>query len=515
LQHSQRLEAIGKLTGGVAHDFNNVLQIIAGNLYLLQDAVPLDAKARARMQAAEAAVERGAKLSSQLLAFARRQALQPVVTNLRQIIRNMDDLLRRALGEFIQVETVVSGGLWNTNVDTGQLENVILNLAINARDAMKNGGKLTIELGNAMLDDHYVMSELDIVAGQYVLLAISDTGEGMTPDVLSRAFDPFFTTKPEGEGTGLGLSMAYGFVKQSGGHIRIYSEVGHGTTVKIYLPRSLKPEANVSALPSTPISGGTETILVVEDDLAVQASVADMLTALGYRVLQATDGEKALAVIQSGISIDLIFTDVVMPGSIRSVELARQAKIILPEVEILFTSGYTRNAIVHGGRLDEGVALLSKPYRREDLARKMRQLLGNKKPTATAQTCESSAQPLASRALKILVVEDNEDFRELVCEMLLMLGHAALSVASGEQALEAIKQNNIELMISDLSLPGMSGVELAKKVHATWPNIKIVLSSGYDLSTGLSLDFELAVLSKPYSLAQLSQALGQLTSNSG
>lgn len=378
LRQSQKMEAIGKLTGGVAHDFNNLLQVISGNIQLLQNELRGHARAEKRLDAASSAVDRGAKLAAQLLAFARRQPLEPVVLNLARLLRDMDEMLRRALGENIEIETVIAGGLWNTLADPTQIENVILNLAINARDAMNGEGRLTIEAGNAMLDDHYAEQHAEVAPGQYVLLALSDTGCGMTPEVIERAIEPFFTTKPEGRGTGLGLSMVYGFVKQSGGHLKIYSEVGHGTTIKIYLPRALQAEMPRTEVAPGPVPGGNETILVVEDDAEVRSTVVELLSGLGYPVLKAHDGQSALAVIQSGVHVDLLFTDVVMPGPVRSPDLARQAKALLPSLEVLFTSGYTENAIVHGGRLDPGVSLLSKPYRREDLARKLRELLHNR-----------------------------------------------------------------------------------------------------------------------------------------
>ncbi|SNT12391.1 PAS domain S-box-containing protein [Noviherbaspirillum humi] len=376
LQSAQRMEAVGKLTGGVAHDFNNVLQIISGNIQLLMHGVG-EAHREKRLASMMEAVERGASLSSRLLAFARRQPLQPRAVNLRRLLADMDELLQRAVGAEIAVETVQSARVWNAMVDPSQLENVILNLAINARDAMPEGqGCITIEAGNVELDDDYVRSLPDVSPGQYVMLAVSDTGSGMPREVLEHAFEPFFTTKPEGQGTGLGLSMAYGFVKQSGGHIRLYSEVGHGTTVRLYLPRAFERE---EALPRPPaddaIAGGSESILVVEDDPHVQATVVATLRELGYQVLQAHDGASALAMLQAGTRVDLIFTDVVMPGPVRSTEMVSEARKLLPEAGVLFTSGYTQNAIVHAGRLDPGVHLLSKPYRREQLARKVREVL--------------------------------------------------------------------------------------------------------------------------------------------
>jgi CheY-like chemotaxis protein len=501
----------------VAHDFNNVLQIIGSNLQLLQAYSGFNHEAHKRLSSALGAVDRGAKLSSHLLAFARRQPLRPLVVNLRRVVNEMDDLLRQALGESIEIETVISGGLWNTQVDPHQMENVILNLAINARDAMQGDGKLTIEIGNAMLDDEYVLTHPDVPAGQYVMLAMSDTGSGMSPDVMERVFEPFFSTKAEGEGTGLGLSMAYGFVKQSGGHIKIYSEVGHGTTIKIYLPRSSDVEA---VLPSEAIEypvGGSETILVVEDDPDVQTSVVDMLTGLGYRVLKANDGESALRVLNSGETIDLLFTDVVMPGLVRSADMAKEAQRIFPNIEVLFTSGYTQNAIVHGGRLDPGVHLLSKPYRREHLARKVRHLLSNRQQASlpmmsapvTPVTHHSPASD-PSMERRILVVEDNDDLRLLACEMLSILGFKAHGVDNAERALDLLRSDQFSVLFTDITLPGMDGVTLAEKAAMEIKGLKIIFASGYADTIGTIAGTEPIVLTKPYQMEQLQAALEQL-----
>ncbi len=376
LRQAQKMEAVGQLTGGVAHDFNNILQVISGNLHLLSRFCLGNERMQQRVSSAEDAVRRGAKLASQLLAFSRRQPLAPKVLNAGKLVAAMEDLLRRALGEAVQVELVVSGGLWNTLVDPTQIENAVLNLAINGRDAMQGRGKLTIEVGNAELDDRYARQHADVAPGQYVMIAVSDTGCGMTPEVAARAFEPFFSTKMVGAGTGLGLSMIYGFVKQSGGHVKIYSEVGTGTTIKMYLPRSMQREEALQPLSLEAPVGGAETILVAEDDEGVRAAVVDILRELGYRVLEARDADSALNVVESGVGIDLLFSDVVMPGAIKSTELARRAQARLPKLRVLFTSGYTQNAIVHGGRLDAGVELLAKPYSRDDLARKVRQVLG-------------------------------------------------------------------------------------------------------------------------------------------
>jgi PAS domain S-box-containing protein len=509
LFQSQKMEAIGKLTGGVAHDFNNVLQVLRGNLELLANRHVGDGWTRERLDKTLDAVERGAKLASQLLAFGRQQPLRPVVINLAPAIRGMDDLLRRALGEMIEVETVVAGGLWNTLVDIHQLENVILNLAINARDAMPDGGRLTMELANAMLDDSYVAGLPDVPAGQYVMLAVTDTGAGMPPDVAERAFDPFFTTKPEGVGTGLGLSTAYGFVKQSGGHTRIYSEVGHGTTVKIYLPRSTETAVESPAKPSVGVKllGGTETILVVEDDLKVQSTVVDTLSGLGYSVLKADDAEQALTVLRSGIHVDLLFTDVVMPGSLRSPAMAVQAVQLLPCLKVLFTSGYTQNAIVHGGRLDPGVELLSKPYSREQLAYKVRQMLGTASLPDANRNATLPAADAGGTSLRILLVDDDPALLEATGELIKIIGHAPVMTSSPEEALRWLMDRKFDVLIADLSIPGMSGIELAEKAVEIRPALRVIFASGNEMHDASALTFRWRALRKPFTLVELGEAL--------
>ncbi|KQU76930.1 MULTISPECIES: ATP-binding protein [unclassified Rhizobacter] len=383
LRQAQKMEAVGQLTGGVAHDFNNLLQVISANLHLVSRLTRDDVKVMQRLDSATEAVRRGAKLASQLLAFGRRQALAPRVVDVGRFITGLEDLVRRSIGEGVEVEVIVSGGLWHTFVDPTQIENALLNLAINARDAMDGNGRLTIEVGNAFLDDDYVRGQPDVKPGQYVMLAVTDTGCGMTPQVLSQVFQPFFSTKPAGSGTGLGLSMVYGFVRQSGGHVKIYSEPGQGTSVKVYLPRAHDAEAQVDAAPhpaaTGDASGGAETVLVVEDDAAVRRATVEMLQELGYRVLKASDADQALVVIDDAVAhhaaIDLLFTDVVMPGRLKSPELADKARERLPGIAVLFTSGYAQNAIVHGGRLDPGVELLPKPYSARALASKVRAVL--------------------------------------------------------------------------------------------------------------------------------------------
>ncbi|WP_322102214.1 PAS domain S-box protein [Paraburkholderia sp. J41] len=502
LLQSQKMEAIGKLTGGVAHDFNNVLQVLRGNLELLERRHGADAWTHERLGKAIDAVAQGANLASQLLAFGRRQALQPTVVNLATMLRNMDDLLRRALGELIDVETVVAGGLWNTLVDPNHLENVVLNLAINSRDAMPAGGKLTLELSNAMLDEHYRLLPADVPEGQYVLLAITDTGAGMSREVLERALEPFFTTKPEGVGTGLGLSMAYGFVKQSGGHMKIYSEEGYGTTVKIYLPRSFENVVEEKAPPRTAeVAGGSETILVVEDDRRVQSTVVEMLTELGYHVLKADDAHSAMAILRSGMKIDLLFSDVVMPGPMRSTELANLAVRMLPGLRVLFTSGYTQNAIVHGGRLDPGVHLLSKPYSREQLATKVRRLLAEVHPEQHA----SAPAP----AVSVLLVDDEADSREALGELLVAMGYVVRQAASAETALSELDETPADVLITDIALGGASGIDLAKTALERLPRLNIVFASGTDADC-TALGFRCFALRKPFSASELDEAIRTL-----
>jgi len=507
LFQSQKMEAIGKLTGGVAHDFNNVLQVLRGNLELLDKRHAGDVWTRERLDKALDAVERGAKLASQLLAFGRQQPLQPVVINLAPAIRGMDDLLRRALGETIEMETVVAGGLWNTLVDIHQLENVILNLAINARDAMPDGGKLTMELANAMLDDQYVTGVPDVPAGQYVMLAVTDTGTGMPPEVVEQAFEPFFTTKAEGQGTGLGLSTAYGFVRQSGGHARIYSEVGYGTTIRIYLPRSTETAVEPPPRPSVKLQGGTETILVVEDDLKVQSTVVDTLSGLGYRVLKADSTEEALTVIRSGVHLDLLFTDVVMPGLPRSPEMVAQAVRLLPGLKVLFTSGYTQNAIVHGGRLDPGVELLSKPYSREQLAAKIRQMLRATGATEPDRPATLAAAHAGTPGLRVLLVDDDVALLEATSELIRMLGHEPVITGSPDEALRWLGERTFDVLLADLAIPGKSGIELAAKAVQLRPALRVIFASGNEMPDAPALTFNWKALRKPYTLDQLSKVL--------
>jgi PAS domain S-box-containing protein len=379
LRQAQKLEAVGQLTGGVAHDFNNLLTVILGNAEFLSESLDDQEDLRDSAELIAQAAERGAELNYRLLAFSRKQALEPRTLDANNLIKGMETLLRRTLPESIDIEIIRASGLWKIEIDPGQLESALLNLALNARDAMPDGGRLTIETANAALDGNYVAKEHDVEAGEYVVIIVSDSGHGISPDALPRLFEPFFTTKEVGKGSGLGLSMVYGFVKQSGGHIRVYSEPGEGTSFKLYFPRLHAVDAPVRLDRfGREIAGGTETILVVEDDALVRQNVIVQLKALGYRVLDAPAGPQALDLLHRNPGIDLLFTDIIMPSGMNGRELADAARALRPGLKVLFTSGYTENAIVRHGRLDPGIELLNKPYRREQLAEKVRKVLGQK-----------------------------------------------------------------------------------------------------------------------------------------
>jgi signal transduction histidine kinase/CHASE3 domain sensor protein len=375
LHQSQKLDAIGKLTGGVAHDFNNMLTVISGNTETLVGSLKEQPELQRAARLIDDAAQRCAELIQHLLAFARKQPLEPRNVDVNAAITDIAKLLRPTLGEQIQIETALEQGPTTSHIDPSRLTNAVLNMAINARDAMPNGGKLLLETHRVLLDDAYAQANLDVAPGAYVMLAVSDTGTGMPPDVQDKAFEPFFTTKEVGKGSGLGLSMVYGFVKQSGGHIKIYSEEGHGTTIKLYLPPG-KGETEVASVATPAATGGVETILVVEDDNLVRNFVTAQLQSLGYKTVAAPDARTALALVELGEPFDLLFTDVVMPGGMSGRQLAEEVAKRRPGVKVLYTSGYTDNAVVHHGKLDEGVLLLTKPYRRNQLADMIRLALG-------------------------------------------------------------------------------------------------------------------------------------------
>ncbi|PRX99284.1 response regulator [Paraburkholderia sp. BL25I1N1] len=549
LRQAQKMEAIGSLTGGVAHDFNNVLQVINGNLQMLAaDAGDHPATLR-RLCAATDAVKRGAKLAAYLLAFARRQPLSPTVLNPRRLLSGMSEMLHRALGETVRIDTVLSDDLWNVQADRNQLENALLNLAINARDAMRADGTLTVRAANRVLDTAFCRGKPELSPGEYVVFSVTDTGTGMPPEVLQRVFEPFFTTKPDGHGTGLGLSMVFGFVRQSGGHTLIDSELGRGTTVSLFFPRCCEAETSETVDETTAPTGSGETILVVEDDADVRLTAVEMLAQLGYKVLTTSSGDAAIEFIDSDVPIDLLFTDVVMPGKIKSVELAQRAAARSPAVPALFTSGYTRDEIVHHGKLDAGITLLSKPYRRDDLARKVRSVLragaaaaagvalpvsvaegqiaacvppaaydparesGHESQAPAVEAIRQRKSPLGTARstrtpARVLLVEDDMDSREAFSDLLTALGLDCTAVASAEEALPLVPAQHFDILFTDLTLPGMSGDSLARVMLRQQPGIRVLLVSGYGKNAQIGDAIPGArLLGKPLDIAELRREL--------
>jgi signal transduction histidine kinase/CheY-like chemotaxis protein len=378
VRQAQKMEAIGQLTGGVAHDFNNILTVITGSIEIVGDAVKQDPLLAETTGMIRAAAARGADLTQHLLAFARRQPLQPRATDVNTMVVDAARLLRPTLGEQIEIESMLAYDAAPALIDPSQLSTAILNLALNARDAMSNGGKLTLETKNVVLDENYARQNSEVKPGDYVMIAVSDTGKGIPQKLLDKVFEPFFTTKDAGKGSGLGLSMVYGFVKQSNGHIKIYSEEGHGTTVKLYLPQAAgAPDALLSEASVAAVEHGDEFILIVEDDALVRDYVVTQIKRFGYHTLAASNAAEGLAIVNGPQRIDLLFTDVIIPGGMNGRQLAMEALRRRPELKVLYTSGYTENAIVHHGRLDAGVLLLPKPYVSADLARMIRTALAS------------------------------------------------------------------------------------------------------------------------------------------
>jgi signal transduction histidine kinase/DNA-binding response OmpR family regulator len=460
LRQSQKMEAIGQLTGGLAHDFNNMLAVVIGSVNLAKRRLATDPAETLRyLDGALEGAEHAATLTHRLLAFSRRQPLAPEPIDPNKMVSSMAEMLRRTLGEDVNLEAVFAGGLWRAFADPSQLETTILNLALNARDAMPQGGKLTIETSNAYLDEEYAAREIGIPSGQYVLIAVTDTGTGMSRETVARAFDPFFTTKPAGRGTGLGLSQVYGFVRQSGGHVRIYSEQGLGTTVKLYLPRH--HGASATAAPttharSTPRSETSETILIVEDDVRVRDLTADTLEELGYNVLAAESAAAALRQLEVNPHISLLFTDVVMPDT-NGRKLAEEAWKRRPDLKILFTTGYTPNAVVHNGVLDPGVELIVKPYSIDRLARKVRDVLDGARSAAPEQRTVRR---------KVLIVDDDAAVCEAMAELLRLENYEVCVASDGLHALEATQSFKPDVALLDLGLPGMDGYETAHALRA-------------------------------------------------
>ena len=500
-QQAQKMEGIGQLTGGVAHDFNNLLTIIIGNLETLQRNLAAPQTERDKLQRSAENAMRGARraesLTHRLLAFSRQQPLDPKPINVARLVGGMSDLLRRTLGEQVTVETVFGGGLWQALADPHQLEIAILNLAVNARDAMPDGGKLTLETANAHLDEKYAATQAEVVPGQYVMIAVTDTGCGMTPEVKARAFDPFFTTKDVGHGTGLGLSQVYGFVKQSRGHVKIYSEVGEGTTIKLYLPRVLAGSASAEDETHQVRARGSshETILVVEDDPDVRAFSSESLRELSYSVIEAQDGAEALGLLDAHPDVKLLFTDIGLPGGINGRQLAERARLRRPGLKVLFTTGYARNAIVHGGRLDPGVELITKPFTQAALSEKLRSIL--------------DAARVPGR---LLLVEDEVLIQMLVSEYLTSAGFTVELAGTATEAMNklALVPGGMDAAIVDVGLPDRTGDHLVREIRSAYPSLPIVLATGrgtIELRKQFEREPKMSFVPKPYTESELLEAL--------
>jgi CheY-like chemotaxis protein len=488
----------------VAHDFNNLLTIIIGNLETLHRNLSWPDVEQSRLKRSAESAMRGARraetLTQRLLAFSRQQPLDPKPIDMGRLVSGMSDLLRRTLGEQITVETVLGGGLWFGLADPNQLELAILNLAVNARDAMPDGGKLTLETSNVHLDEKYASTQSEVLPGQYVMLAITDNGCGMPPDVKAKAFDPFFTTKDVGHGTGLGLSQVYGFVKQSRGHVNIYSEVGEGTTIKIYLPRVRSVATLEQEEIEQAVAGGSlrETILVVEDDADVRSYGCDTLRELGYSVVESENGQAALQTLAAHPQICLLFTDVGLPGGMNGRQLAEAARKSRPDLKVLFTTGYARNAIVHDGRLDPGVELITKPFTQVTLAAKLRDIL------------DSARTPG-----RILVVEDETLIQILAIEFLEGAGFQVDTAGSAAEAMNKLSliPGGVDAVIVDIGLPDRRGDMLVREIRALNSLLPIVLATGQhieELRQSFKGDRKMAFVSKPYTEADLLGSLQTL-----
>lgn len=503
LRQAQKMEAVGQLTGGIAHDFNNLLTVVTGNVDMASRSLAAnnvnDPRARRALDNALKGAERAASLTQRLLAFSRRQPLDPKPLDLDKVVVGMSDLLSRALGETVRLEIVTCPGLWRVEADPNQLESAVVNLAVNARDAMSGGGDLVIETANARLDEEYCAAHAEVAPGQYVVIAVTDTGSGMPRHIQERVFEPFFTTKEPGKGTGLGLSMVYGFVKQSGGHIKIYSEEDKGTTIKIYLPRLMHVRTTEEGMDESlrlENSPAAETILVVEDDDDVRTYTLECLRELGYRVMEAHDGASALRLIQrQDEPIDLLFTDVVMPG-MSGRELADAAREIRPTLKVLYTSGYTRNAIVHGGRLDAGVELIAKPFTYAALAQKIRDVLD------------------AGRTGRVLVIEGEPTVRSLAMELLGSAGYSVEEAATAAEGLSKVRsaQGRYDVIFIAQNLSDGTGSSLhseLRSLHADLP-VLIAAESGDMPDLQHIEDRCTGTLAKPYTGSQLVEALARL-----
>ena len=501
LRQAHKMETLGQLTGGIAHDFNNLLTIVLGNLErvirLLNEKG--DARLAETAENARRGAKRAANLTQSLLAFARRQPLNPRSVDINVFVNEMSSLMKRTMGETIAIETVIGAGLWKVQVDPNQLESAILNLAVNARDAMPDGGKLTIETANAYVDRQYITDHkgLEIEPGQYVLLCISDTGIGMDEETIEKAFEPFFTTKGIGHGTGLGLSQLYGFVKQSGGHVKIYSEPGNGTAFKLYFPRHIPEESEEPAKErrkEVPRGNG-DLVLVVEDEADVRAHTVALVEELGYRAVEASDGKSALEQLDRHPDVALLFTDVGLPHGMNGRQLSDEACSRRPDLKVLYTTGYARNAIIHDGRLDQGLHLVTKPFTYEEAGFAIEEAMHSK-----------------TEAKKILIVEDEGLILADIVMQMEDFGIPVLEAVNGRKAEEIARRERSALraVVVDLGLPDMRGDALTEKLLAMDPSLKIVIASGYapgEVRAKFEADRRVAFVEKPYNAQALLDAL--------
>lgn len=514
LRQVQKMESIGQLTGGVAHDFNNLLTIIQGNLETLQRAQNDQTPVRLRNATANGlrGAERAAELIRSLLAFSRRQALEPQAVDINDLLLGLSDLLGRTLGEHIVIESHAQPDAWETFVDLNQLENAVINLAVNARDAMSTGGALVLGTSNAVLDAADCDQLTDCLPGEYVVLTVADSGVGMSDDVMGRAFDPFFTTKAEGEGTGLGLSQVYGFVRQSGGHVQMNSQPGRGTTIRLFLPRigqhQRKQVLSRREREHTPQASGVETILVVEDEADVRAHSTETLREMGYQVLEAEDGAQGLRVLDAHPEIRLLFTDVGLPNGMNGKMLADKAVARRPGLPVLFTSAYAAEVLVSNNRLDAGVALISKPFTVTGLAQRVRRALDD---AASERPAEQSAP------LRVLLVEDDFMLRTLAVESLASEGFEVQDTGSVAETLEHVQAKGIEcfdLVIIDIGLPDGRGDDLAKALRAQRADLPVLILSGnigQISDPAFYGDPLVATLEKPYRRTTLISTIKSLT----
>jgi signal transduction histidine kinase/CheY-like chemotaxis protein len=505
LRHAAKMEAVGLLTAGIAHDFNNLLTVVLGNLENAQRrfVIPDPALSRALQNAARGA-RQAAKLTEKLLAFARRKPLDPRILDVNQLVSGMSDLLQRTLGEQIAVTTSLAENPWNVEVDPTELEAAILNLAVNARDAMPSGGQLVIETANVEFDSVDAMPNGEVATGAYVLVSVTDTGMGMASDVLDQVFEPFFTTKAGGRGTGLGLSQIYGFVKQSGGHVKLYSEPGLGTSAKLYLPKALSTETSTwthatepRAALDMPLGKPGETILVVEDEDDVRNYSVSSLQELGYRVLEAVNAASALEILKRERDICLLFTDLGLPGGMDGRVLAERARAIHPSLPVLITTAYAASSLVHEGKLDTEIDLLSKPFSYSALATRIREMLDRER---------------GGRETRILLVEDEILVQMFVADILVDAGCVPLAAASASDGLAKFQHEHGSLSgaIIDIGLPDRRGDELVADIRAARPDLPIILATGYadeDVRRRFAGDDRLMVLSKPFEPERLSAAL--------